>query len=257
MVIIPFCYLCLIFQLCTIILKLGRWEVDGLVRTLGLILGGVGVGLIGAWTLSSLHPASRPGASAASRPIHGRFSSPMPSLPTFPSSSSPPSASQSPSSSVAPSVSSSVTASGVQWVNVPLMLDGTAFGSASLPSSWNATPRVIDGGGSGATLVWSSPSGANSLNVQVSSAYGSNHNVLNGGNAFDPALALPQSGCSISANEGAVYPFTCSGFQGFVDTNPAVSGAVTVWTVGPNGSELSYILNSVQLSSSALASEGQ
>ncbi|PSR33037.1 MAG: hypothetical protein C7B46_11585 [Sulfobacillus benefaciens] len=133
------------------------------------------------------------------------------------------------------------------------MLSGNQLGTASFPSTWNAVPSVNDGGGSGATLTWTSPGGANQLNVQVNTAYGANHNVTNGSDAFDPSLALPQAGCAITAIESNVYPFSCQGFQGFVYTAPTVQGAITVWTAGPNGPELSHILNSVQLSTSDLS----
>lgn len=209
------------------------------------------VGAVGAWTLWSLHPASsavRSAASASSRP------SPVLSVP--PSASSAAASSLAPSSlpSSSPSASASSVPVSVAWVTVPMMLGGNSFGTLALPSSWSADPTVTDGGGSGATLVWSSPSSANSLNVQVSSAYGTNHNVANGTDAFDPSLALPQSGCAITADESTIFPFTCQGFQGFVYSSPAVAGAVTVWTAGPNGSELGRVLNSVQLSSSVLSS---
>ncbi len=106
--------------------------------------------------------------------------------------------------------------------------------------------------GWGPPSLWSSPSGHNQLHLIISSAYGPNHNVVLPSSPFDPSLAFPQSGCTITAYESSIYPFRCQGFQGFLFTGSGMQGAITVWASGPSGPTLSRILNSIQLDNNDL-----
>ena len=194
--------------------------------------------------------------SAQAAPVGHSASSPSADPPYSASGpSSTPSASPSPTPTATPAANSSSTPA-VSWLSTPIMLGGQSLGSMMLPSTWNATPVAVDGNGSGASLLWSSPSGNNQLHLMISSAYGTNHNVLSQSSPFDPALALPQAGCTITAYESSIDPFTCQGFQGFLDTGPGVSGAITVWASGPSTNTLSRILNSIQLNANDLTTQG-
>ena len=215
------------------------------------LLGFVPLLIAGCGTIATPAPASTNTRPPASHSLPTSSPAALPSATVVYSSQSAPSPSPAPSSS-----SDSSSDPAVSWLSTPIVLGGLSLGSMMLPSTWDATPVAVDGNGSGASLLWSSPSGNNQLHLVISSAYGTNHNVLSQSSPFDPALALPQAGCSITAFESSIDPFTCQGFQGFLDTGPGVSGAITVWDSGPSSATLSRILNSIQLNANDLTTQG-